>query len=341
MSRTIRISVEKIIKKIRTVVNTEENYTIDGNQTCIDWLQSLTIDNKIRLFPNFYSSWLTYENQSYLVLINHRFKSMIPSFLQEENLNAGAWVAIIDELDLPLTGDSAILEEILESSWPINKQGFKKINLDTLINNFSLKDLFPSVYLYKIISTFTQKEELNQITGIAITESESYCLLPYSTGVLEEFKNTFKSGNRYIPFENILASYVASDFKFAYLDLYRCIEGLQPLYFLKDFYNKLELKDKSVQDFYIDFYENTKLEPKLEDSLKKLLESISINYKYATRHDYSASSYLYKLRNQIVHLRPKQSNDLVPKCIDDWNLLILDMLTIIQNLYTINENLLT
>lgn len=125
------------------------------------------------------------------------------------------------------------------------------------------------------------------------------------------------------------------------MDLYRCIEGLQPLYFLKDFYDKLALNNKSVQDFYIDFYETTKLEPKLEDSLKKLLESININYKYADKQNYSPSLYLYKLRNQIVHLRPKQTNDLIPKSIADWNLLILDMLIIVQELYKTNQNLLT
>jgi hypothetical protein len=341
MTRNKTSSIKKVLVKIQAVINIEEKYTIYGDKTCEKWLEFLTIDNKIRLFPNFYSAWLIYENENYLVLVNHKFKYRIPSFLQEENLNSGAWVAIIDELDLPLTGDTDILKEILGSEWDTNPTGFKEVNVDTVIGDYSLKDCFTSIFLYKIINTFIHKEELNQITGIVLTESESSCLLPYSTEVLQEFKNTFGRGNKYIPFENIVASYVASDFKFAYLDLYRCIEGLQPLYFLKDFYDKFTLKGKSVQDFYIDFYETTKLEPKLEDSLKKLLASIDINYLYADKPNGSASSYLYKLRNQIVHLRPKQSNDLVPKSIDIWNFLMLDMLIIIQNLYTANEDLLT
>jgi hypothetical protein len=103
----------------------------------------------------------------------------------------------------------------------------------------------------------------------------------------------------------------------------------------------LALNNKSIQDFYIDFYETTKLEPKLEDSFKKLLDSININYKYADKQNYSPDKYLYRLRNQIVHLRPQQTNDLIPKSIDGWNLLMLDMLTIIQNLYVANKNLLS
>ncbi|MEB3149995.1 MAG: hypothetical protein VKL60_13345 [Sphaerospermopsis sp.] len=199
MTRNIISSIKKVVEKIQAVVNTPEKYTIDGDETCQHWLEYLKIDNKIRLFPNFYSSWINYENENYLVLVNHKFLSHIPRFLQEENINAGAWVAIIDELELPLIGDTDILQEILESDWEINPRGFKQVQFDTVVGNYSLKDCFPNISLYKIIDRFTQKEELNQITGISLTESRNYCLLPYSLDVLQEFKNTFGNGSKYIP----------------------------------------------------------------------------------------------------------------------------------------------
>lgn len=351
MSRNITKAIKRVVEKIQDVIDKKESYTIDGDPTCIDWLKFLKIDNKIRLFPDFYSAWLTYENDNYLVLVNHKFRFFpisIFSFLQEETPNSGAWVVIIDELDLSMKKDTdiSILDEILDNEWKIeeSKKGekFNAVNIEEEINGVSLKDCFPSIALYKINSRFTQKEELSQITGIALTTSNTYCLLPYTNFVLQEFKKTFENGNKYIPFENILASYVASDFKFAYLDLYRCIERLQPLYFFKPFYDKLALTGTSLEDFYNDFYENTKLEPKFEDSLNNLIKSLSINYKYADKQrKYSASSYLYRLRNQIVHLRPNQKNDLLPKSIQEWNLLILDMLTIVQELYKTHQNLLT
>jgi hypothetical protein len=232
MNRNIIKSIKRVVEKIKAVINTEENYSIYGDDTSEDWLTHLKIDNKIRLFPDFYSAWLTYEKSHYLVLVNRGFSSQFPSFLQEETLNSGAWVVIIDELDLFIKKDAdrSILEEILDNEWKTEKtkngEEFKSVKIDEEINGYTLKDFFPNIYLYKIIDRFTQKEELNQITGIALTESNSYCFLPYSAEVLQEFKNTFENGNKYIPFENILASYVASDFKFAYLDLYRCIEGL-------------------------------------------------------------------------------------------------------------------
>ncbi|MFM7363734.1 MAG: hypothetical protein ACKO11_04360 [Cuspidothrix sp.] len=348
MSITIKISIANVINKIKSVVTTQENYTIYGDDTCENWLKYLKIDNKVRLFPDFYSAWLIYQNNNYLVLVNHEFLSKIPSFLQEEDINSGIWVGIIDQLDLSIKKDTdeSKLEEILEGEWNINKKGYKEVNIEVEINGVSVKDYFPNIDLYKIISRFSEKEELSQITGIALTESSGHCLLPYSPDVLQEFRNIFDNGNKYIPFDNILASYVASDFKFAYLDLYRCIERLQPLYFFKPFYDKLALTGKSLEDFYNDFYENTKLEPKFQDSFKKLLESINVDYQYQypnknNEQNTSPSSYLNNLRNQIVHLRPNQKNDLLPKTPSDWNLLILDMLKIVQKLYNTNQNLLS
>ncbi|MDB9437133.1 hypothetical protein BMF77_04126 [Dolichospermum sp. UHCC 0315A] len=348
MSRTIKIPIANVINKIKSVIPIQENYTIYGDETCIDWLTYLKIDNKVRLFPDFYSAWFTYQNNNYLVLVNHEFLSKISNFLQEETLNPGSWVGIIDELDLSVKKDTDIskLEEILEGEWNINKKGYKEVNIEEEINGVSLKDYFPSIALYKIISRFSQKEELSQITGIVLTQSNGYCLLPYSPEVLQEFKNIFDNGNKYIPFENILASYVASDFKFAYLDLYRCIERLQPLYFFKPFYDKLGLTGKSLEEFYNDFFENTKLEPRFQDSFKKLLESINIDYRYEypnknNEQNTSPSSYLNNLRNQIVHLRPNQKNDLLPETADNWNILILDVLRIVQKLYEDNQNLLS
>ncbi|HAT76756.1 MAG TPA: hypothetical protein DCS19_07900 [Flavobacterium sp.] len=358
MSKNMTDSIERVIEKVKNAVDDkrikQKKYTIDGNSTSKQWLQHLKIEEQVRLFPDFYSAWLTYQNNNYLVLVNYKFQT-IPHFLQEENLNSGAWTAIIHELDIDLKKDTDIsknlLEELLESEWEINSRGYKVVNfekdingeINEEINGFTLKYCFPSISFYKIINKFNQKEELRKITGIALTQSNSYRLLPYTDDVLKEFKEIFENGNKYIPFDNILASYVASDFKFAYLDLYRCIERLQPLYYFKNFYNKLGLSDKSLQDFCHDFYDTTKLEPRPNDSLNELLQSIDIKKicQYNKNKGKSFASYLNQLRNQIVHLRPKQINDLVPQSIPDWNCLMLDMLKIVKELYKTNEQLLT
>ena len=112
--------------------------------------------------------------------------------------------------------------------------------------------------------------------------------------------------------------------------MYRCIELLQPLYFFKDFHLRLGIS-KSLVEFCEDFYDTIKLPPRFGDSFDKLIETI------ADKPEIS----FYKIRNEIVHLRPKQTDDLIPNGIDDWNKLILALLTTVNELYSNNEDLFT
>lgn len=208
-------SIKKVLSKLQL---SEKSYTIYGDKVSEHWLQYLKIDNKIHLFRDYYSAWLTYNKENnrenYLILVNIKINRIPNKFLQEETLNSGAWVAIINELDLSLKEDTSnAIIEIINSEWDINNRGLKQINIEREINGFNIKNCFPDICLYKIISDrFSKEETLNQITGIVLTEDNGYHLLRYTPQVLQEFKNTFQNGNENIPFENILVSYLASDF---------------------------------------------------------------------------------------------------------------------------------
>jgi hypothetical protein len=331
-------SIKKIIQKVKVAANRYDdyNYTIDGDETAQHWLQYVKVeDNKIRIFPDFYGAWVVYDDTNYLVLVNHTFK-LIPEFLEqlEEEINPGAWVAIVNELDLPVKRDiDSELEEILDfDDWELGKNDCRKINFSQVVGRYSLKECFFDVSLFKIVSAFTKKDDLSRIIGSILAKGDNYCLLPYSDNIIKKFEEIFENGNKYIPFDNLLASYVASDFKFAYLDLYRCIERLLPLYFFKEFYDTLSLKDeKSLLDFCKDFYQTTKLEPSVGKSLNLLLGSIEVKQ----IDDFA----LDKVRNEIVHLRPNQTNDSIPKNIEKWNDLIFNVLSIVEELYLKNEAL--
>ena len=331
-------AMARVIEKANIVANQNDNYTIFGDKDGISekWLKNAKIVNQIRLFPDFYGAWIVYENENYLVLVNHNDdKFRIPNFLDNTtDINSGCWAAIISDLDLSLKKniDTSRLEEVFGCGWETNDKGFKAIKFDESVDGFKFKDFFPDITLYKIISRFTQKEELSQIIGSILVTGDAYRLLPYTQSVIQKFKCIFDDGSKNIPFDNLLASYVASEFKFAYLDLYRCMERLQPLYFLSGFYKKLSLNNKSLLEFCEEFYDTTKLSPSLEKSLEELLKSllpVGIN----------ANKDLYKIRNQIVHLRPNQSNDLIPHGIQEWNELILNMLIIVKELYHIHQDL--
>lgn len=296
MNRNMINATQQVVDKLKVAAGNGfiGDYTIDGDKETQKWLIELEIkdlsnelkikDNKIRLFPSLYAAWGVYKSESYLILINHDKEFRIPKYLEETNVNSGAWVAIIQELDLPLKNDfNDKAQEILGAGWEIiAKNGFKKIKFDTgIAAGFSLRDLFFDISLYKIKSKFTQTGQLHQLIGSVLVKGASYRLLPYSNTVVRQFEDIFENGNKYIPFDNILASYVASDFKFAYLDLYRCIEKLESLYFLSDLYKKLSLKNTSLLDFCKSIDDSIGLY-RLDSHtnlLKKLLGSIEKNNK--------------------------------------------------------------
>ena len=359
MSRTMNESIEKLIKKVLDQVDEpsikSKKYTIGGDGNAVSWLKDLKILQKLRLFPSFHSALGLYQNKQYLILVNHQFENTakIPVGLQEEELNAGAWIAIIDELDLPIIDHNAsCLEELLGSDLQVNESGYQQISYDFRLDNsgFSLQDVFPSIDIYKIDgsnqqSKFFNTSSLSRLTGLLLVESKKYYLLPYSQDVLARFKDLFENDQLKLLFENVLVSYAASDYKFCYLDLYRCIERVQPLLFFQDFYTELKSSssgfNKTLEEFCIDFYDKTKLQPKLDSSLERLVQPIMNNFTPKYRKITSAD--LYNLRNQIVHLRPgqtnRQANSLIPDNDDDWNKLIEDMLQIIKEIYIQHDKL--
>jgi hypothetical protein len=265
------------------------------------------------------------------------------------DINSGAWVAIVKELNLPLRKNvNDILKEILGCDWEEDSFSRKRIIFNQKVDilefgESSLEDLFCEISLYKITSKFTQANslyQLYQLTGCILVKGASYRLLPYSGDVIEKFEDIFENGNKYIPFDNILVSYVASDFKFAYLDLYRCIEKLEPLYFLKDLYSDLYKDLPSKNLTFLEFCKNIDKYIRLYrlGSHTSLLANLFQSTGITKIESEKLAGKLFNTRNIIAHLSPNQANEL-PQDDSDWNEYIYDILCLIKTLYDTNQNL--
>jgi len=339
-------AIKKVIKKLQDATGIAGKYTVRVDEESEKWLQKLIIKgDTIRLFPNFYAVFADFNDSNYLILVDHDNSDRefrIPEYLEEVDINSGAWVAIIKELDLPLRKNvDENLKELLGNDWEEDNFPRKRIIFNQKMGSpeFSLADLFCEISLYKITSKFTQANslyQLYQLTGCILVKGASYRLLPYSDDVIKKFEDIFENGNKYIPFDNILVSYVASDFKFAYLDLYRCIEKLESLYFLSDLYRKLSLQNTSLLDFCKNIDEFIGLH-RLR-SHKSLLENLFLSTGKTPKESEKEAEKLYKTRNIIAHLSPNQANEL-PQDASGWNEYIYDILCLIKTLYNTNQNL--
>lgn len=288
-----------------------------------------------------------YKNEDYLILVNHDNKDFrIPKYLEEIDANSGSWVAIISELDLPVKAEfheqiKNILPEIDNATnQPI------KIKFDEACegSNFSLKDLFFEISLYKIKSKFENVEKLHQLIGAILTKSNSYRLLPYSDRTIKMFEEVFECDNEYIPFDSILASYVASDFKFAYLDLYRCIESLESVYSLYELYQKLSFSENTTLLKFCETIYGTKAFHRLGshiDFLAKLIKAIDSNSyeNFKNKNIIKKPEQIYEIRNMIAHLNPTKTKNQLPEDISAWDDYIFYVLWLVKILYDSNQNL--
>jgi len=330
---------ESIKKVIRKITNQEDNYTIFGDDTAKQWLISSKIKKYIRISQNIWSIWIEFEKEHYFAItdvdIPLKFFKESFKFLERQELNAGIWVSIISELELELKKDydELNLTEVIEYIWKVEHKR-SKIVFNEVVSSKSLEDFFPKIYLFKVLETLSE-DQIYQITGQILSKSTSNHLLPYNNKILDKFYEIFEKGHKNIPFDNILASYTASDYRFAYLDLYRCLEKLQILFFFQKLHQEAKIQD-SLIDFCRKFYNETKLEPKLSDSLKKLFRSV-FDEKIAEKR---ADSF-YKIRNGIVHLGVVNKVE-IPNQTDKekWNTHILDLIEIIMLVYDKNGGLL-
>ena len=127
-------AIIRLIGKAKNLANQNDDYTVFGDEVSQKWLQNVKIVDKIRLFPDLYGVWIIYENEDYLVLVNHNEEEFhIPDFLDNTtDINSGCWIAIIDDLDISLKKniDISRLVDVFGYSWKTNSKGFKEIKFD-------------------------------------------------------------------------------------------------------------------------------------------------------------------------------------------------------------------
>jgi hypothetical protein len=332
MSRNRNDTLGYVIAQLKQVVpNALGEYSIYGETPEIEWLTHAELKTKVRLFPDFYVVWVEFQASCFLAVIGQEVQDL-PAYLTSEELNAGIFSVLIYELKLAVLKEAqaSLIEDKVLNLTPQEAQNQGKERKE--IDFQSIIDFFPTIQFFKI-DTIKQIKELHQITGELLTTNELYYILPYQNATIEKFEQLFQANVPNLLYENILASYVASDFRFAYLDLYRCIEMLQELNFYESLYQEYTLKGLSgisLGDFVATFKDKTNLEPKLADALEKLLANRPNAMPQAQGK--SLHKWLYEHRNSIAHLRTGQTNIVFSET--EWNQIICEMLDLIESLYT-------
>ena len=308
-----------------------------------EWIKTAGIIDVVYITPTLRLIQIEFDSNLYFAAIGSQLDTttLDVSVLKELELNAGVISLLISEGFLKLDKKSNNLSFYDSILFQHQEKGYSGHNYADLI--IFLEDIhFFEVPKYSIVrSNWTSR-----IACYIYSKNSSQLILDFDSHVTELIAELSLVGSDNISYKILLSCLFANSYKHAFLELYRLIERLFPISYLKDFHNVTATKLKFI-DFVSELERITKWRPREDEAI----EEIFIKSKASTRnyfqvfHESSASlqsqndyTFFYSLRNSIVHFRANHSElELTNK---QWNLLFTATLFLIDEHYSANNEML-
>ncbi|UKO98956.1 hypothetical protein [Nostoc sp. UHCC 0870] len=326
------------------VQESNQGIYIPPNKRCIEtdqeekeWLQKLKIIKIKQILPDFKTSSFGFDNINYFAVSGWTNSSEIKyENLDLIELNAGIVTALIFEFKLTVGKniDAYTIaeqvfyesdEEIIKYQYTQILKFFAPLSVYRISNNFPLTNIIDS--------------DIAKLSGFFIIKNPQIQFLKFSRETKEYFERIFLEGANSIPYDNLLFSLVAVYWRYSFLDIYRCIERLFPIFFLEELHNKLQIKT-SLLDFSSNIEKYIGWKPKESDAINYLMDkspedAIAI-FKEIKKfidgnEEGKSGDIVYKIRNSIVHFRPV--NEYVDLDDKQWDNMILACLYVIEYWY--------
>jgi hypothetical protein len=300
------------------------------------WLKRVNFEKRYDLNLLRFSTF-SFENKSYFLVFGCEKSVNFESILEEENMNAGLFTALISDLEIPVKKDSSsyeIVDEILFFSADENAN-YSGHDFE------SLEKFFEPILLYRLKdeSPFGQEDIFN-LAGYFLVKNNAQLPLKFSSLTILQFEKIFIEGVSTLPYENLIYSLTSVHWKYSFLDAYRCLEALFPFLKLDDLHQRLEVS-MPLYDFACEVESIISWKPKEDESVQRIInkappDSIKLLNEVRELIDGDTkslgSNFYYKIRNSVVHYRPvTQQPSISDEC---WDKLIRATLEIIQHWYT-------
>lgn len=294
-----------------------------------EWLQQLNINKKLTIHPHLSTATFEFEADTYLLIVGQEFNIVFDEVFENVDINAGIFTALVSELSIGvhIHADAAeIFNNIMFQHTETGYAGHDYLELITY---------FEPITVFKILEDAPLTvDALTRLSGYLLSKNINSLSLPFSPATILKYEKTFLEGSNNIPFENVLVSLVSVQWKFAFLDLYRCLERLYSVIPLDDLHQSLGL-GIVLLDFSARIEEKLGWRPKEEDALGKLLIDVPpdiLDYFEIVKAKYGHSetkihTWIYILRNSIVHFRPATQS--ISLSDDDWDIIIQGCLLLV------------
>lgn len=309
---------------------------IKTDETEKKWLKELVI-KKTYALPALCFATFTFEDTDYFAAIGWENSAEFEAILEPVDMNGGIFTALISEMKIAVKRDAnpyEIFDEILYF--------YKESSENYAGHDFTgIIKFFEPVLLYRLNEDSPHNSEnLFNLIGYFLCRNYNKLPLNFSSQTILEFEKAFVEGPLSLPYENLLHSLTSVQWKYSFLDGYRCLERLFPLLKLDELHQKLSIS-VSLTDFASEIEKIIDWKPKEDISLEKIIndsptDSVELlrDVKQSLDGDREGKKLgyrFYQIRNSIVHFRP--STELFSIDDENWNKLIGATLKIIRHWY--------
>lgn len=305
-----------------------------------EWIKLAKIYEFVYITPNLRIIQIQFEGKLYFAAIGSQLDttSLDVSVIKELELNAGVISLLLSEGLIKLDKKSNNLEFYDNILFQHQEKGYKGHKYTDLIVYLEDIHLF-EIPEYSIVNS----DWTSRIACYIYSKNPSQLILDFDNNVTELISELSLIGSDNISYKILLSCLFSNTYKHAFLELYRLIERLFPISYLREFHNATKSRLKFL-DFVTELENITKWRPREDEAIEKIF----INSKATTRsyfkafHDSSTSlqsqkdsTFFYSLRNSIVHFR---ANHLELELSNrQWNLLLNATLFLIDDQYTANN----
>lgn len=322
----------------------DDSYTLDRHYIKTDenekeWLQNLTVSSQQPISPRLITGKIKFKEEEFIAIIgwdpSHIKIENLEGILAQQQMNGGIFTALVYELHVPVKQHIEPLEIYNLAEEEANDRG--------LLGHewIAIEKFFEPILLFRILETSpVPSSDLARLSCLFIINNPQNLILPFSNNTLETFERIITEGVDSLPFEDLLQCLNSFQWKYSFLDVYRCIEMLFSLPFLEELYKyssvqvPFEIFSKNMEE-YLNWRPNEevaiqKLFENLPFQAKKLLTEVKASMPEA--ENTSLETWFYKkIRNPIVHHRNFLQSVRFEK--DDWDKLLHATLIITDHLY--------
>ncbi|KJR41335.1 hypothetical protein MCHI_002762 [Candidatus Magnetoovum chiemensis] len=330
----LRNYVEDYVKENKKDTHPEGLYIRTNNKDKDkEWLKHIKIVTKeICILPSLKTAMFTFKDKHYFVVVG--LASDIPfnnEVLSKIDMNAGIYTALLSDSEIKIRKGTQPVD-IYNILLLVEGRKYKGSKYE----GHDLDDILPyfepvSVYEIKEQSPIDSKD-IYRISGLFIVDNKENVSLSYSDDSLTIYRTIFLEGSDRIPIENITFSLVAVKWQHSFLDIYRCIESLFSIVYLDKLYSGLKIEDKFMK--FVEIFEHEiGWKPKEEDAIRSIFKEMD------DKIILKDARCFYNIRNQIVHLRALNKENIIDKFKDeDWDSLIYITLLLVKEIYGKYEN---